>query len=41
MGMGLAIAQGIISQHQGLIECNSKPGNTVFSILIPLENSND
>jgi two-component system, NtrC family, nitrogen regulation sensor histidine kinase GlnL len=36
-GLGLAIAQSIINQHQGLIECNSRPGHTIFSILIPLE----
>jgi len=33
----LSIAQSIISQHQGLIECESAPGNTVFSILLPME----
>lgn len=37
MGMGLAIAQSLINQHRGLIECQSKPGETVFSILLPLE----
>jgi two-component system nitrogen regulation sensor histidine kinase GlnL len=36
-GLGLAITQNIISQHQGLIECESHPGNTVFSIFLPLE----
>jgi two-component system nitrogen regulation sensor histidine kinase GlnL len=36
-GLGLSIAQSIISQHQGLIECESVPGNTVFSILLPME----
>ncbi|SDU31365.1 two-component system, NtrC family, nitrogen regulation sensor histidine kinase GlnL [Pseudomonas pohangensis] len=36
-GLGLAIAQNIISQHQGLIECESQPGNTVFSLYLPLE----
>ena len=36
-GLGLSIAQSIISQHQGLIECESAPGNTVFSILLPME----
>ena len=35
--LGLAIAQNIISQHQGLIECESHPGHTVFSLFLPLE----
>ena len=36
-GLGLSIAQSLINRHQGLIECNSKPGETVFTILLPLE----
>lgn len=36
-GLGLAITQNIISQHQGLIECESHPGHTSFSIFLPLE----
>jgi len=36
-GLGLAIAQSLIQQHGGLIECTSRPGRTVFSILLPLE----
>ncbi|MHC6227832.1 nitrogen regulation protein NR(II) [Pseudomonas sp. X10] len=36
-GLGLAITQNIISQHQGLIECDSHPGHTNFSIFLPLE----
>lgn len=35
-GLGLSIAQTIVGQHGGLIECQSQPGQTVFSILIPL-----
>ena len=38
-GLGLSIAQSLINQHNGLIECESKPGNTIFSIYLPLENS--
>jgi two-component system nitrogen regulation sensor histidine kinase GlnL len=37
-GLGLSIAQALISRHQGLIECSSQPGETVFTILLPLEN---
>jgi two-component system nitrogen regulation sensor histidine kinase GlnL len=36
-GLGLAIAQSIANQHHGLIECHSRPGQTSFSLLIPLE----
>ncbi len=38
-GLGLSIAQNLINQHHGLIECTSKPGETVFSIVLPLEPS--
>jgi two-component system nitrogen regulation sensor histidine kinase GlnL len=37
MGLGLAIAQDIVSQHHGLIECESRPGHTRFSVLLPME----
>jgi len=36
-GLGLPIAQSIIQQHGGLIECDSRPGRTVFRILIPFD----
>ena len=36
-GLGLSIAQSIINQHQGLIECQTKPGETKFHLFIPLE----
>ncbi|MGZ4995810.1 MAG: nitrogen regulation protein NR(II), partial [Methylobacter sp.] len=35
-GLGLSIAQALINQHNGLIECTSEPGNTVFSIFLPI-----
>jgi len=40
-GLGLSIAQGILHQHQGLIECDSVPGHTEFRLLIPLETRHD
>ncbi|MFT5560681.1 MAG: two-component system nitrogen regulation sensor histidine kinase GlnL [Litorivivens sp.] len=36
-GLGLSVAQSIVHQHQGRIEFESRPGNTVFSIFLPLE----
>lgn len=37
MGLGLSIAQSLINQHKGLIECKSKPGETVFTVYLPVE----
>jgi len=39
-GLGLSISQSILHQHQGLIQCSSQPGETVFSLFIPLEPAN-
>jgi len=36
-GLGLSIAQNLIHQHKGMIECTSRPGETLFRILLPLE----
>lgn len=38
-GLGLSLAQNLISSHQGMIDCHSVPGNTVFSIILPIENN--
>lgn len=35
-GLGLSIAQNIVNQHGGLIECTSRPGETIFTLLLPL-----
>ncbi len=40
-GLGLSIAQDIIHQYLGLIECDSYPGRTLFSIYLPLEKTHD
>jgi two-component system, NtrC family, nitrogen regulation sensor histidine kinase GlnL len=37
-GFGLSIAQALINQHNGLVECSSEAGETVFSVYLPLEN---
>ncbi len=36
-GLGLPAAQELISRHGGLIEFESRPGRTVFQVLIPLD----
>ncbi|MCK8515270.1 nitrogen regulation protein NR(II) [Methylonatrum kenyense] len=38
-GLGLSIAQTLIHQHGGLIECWSEPGQTLFTIWLPLEST--
>lgn len=35
-GLGLAITQTIIAQHGGIIECDSRPGHTCFSVFLPV-----
>jgi two-component system nitrogen regulation sensor histidine kinase GlnL len=35
-GLGLPIAQALIKRHGGLIECVSRPGETRFTLLLPL-----
>ncbi len=40
-GLGLPIAQSIINQYNGIIECTSNPGHTIFSIYLPVGNIND
>ncbi|MGB5130979.1 MAG: nitrogen regulation protein NR(II), partial [Steroidobacteraceae bacterium] len=36
-GLGLAVAQDIATRHGGIIEFDSRPGRTVFSLLLPME----
>ena len=36
-GLGLAVAQDLVTRHGGLIEFESQPGRTVFRLLLPLE----
>ena len=35
-GLGLTLAQSFIQQHQGTVECESRPGETRFTIRMPL-----
>jgi two-component system nitrogen regulation sensor histidine kinase GlnL len=41
VGLGLSIAQTLVSQHGGLIEWRSEPGKTVFSVILPMEQDDD
>jgi len=36
-GLGLGIAQDLVSRHGGLIEFNSAPGRTIFVIFLPMD----
>ena len=40
-GLGLSIAQSLVQQHNGLIEFTSRPGKTVFTILLPINLHNE
>ena len=35
-GLGLSISQALIQQHDGVIECQSEPGHTVFTVVLPI-----
>ena len=36
-GLGLTIAQNFVQHHHGTIDCVSQPGDTVFTIRLPVE----
>ncbi len=38
-GLGLSLAQNLIGQHHGIIEFESAVGNTCFSVLLPVRES--
>ena len=38
-GLGLSVAQEMVARHRGVIEFESRPGRTLFSILLPLEDA--
>lgn len=35
-GLGLTLAQSFVQQHQGTVECETRPGYTCFTIRMPL-----
>ena len=38
-GLGLPVAQDLLSRHGGLIEFDSRPGQTTFFLRLPLHSS--
>jgi len=40
-GLGLAVAQDLVTRHGGLIEFESRSGHTVFTLLLPFEEGTD
>jgi two-component system nitrogen regulation sensor histidine kinase GlnL len=35
-GLGLSLVQTYVTWHQGTVECESKPGRTVFRVMLPI-----
>ena len=40
-GLGLALAQQVAREHRGSLAYRSRPGHTVFTLLLPLASSDD
>ena len=38
-GLGLSLSQMILTRHGGVIQASSQPGNTCFTLLLPMDNS--
>ncbi|MDM8545850.1 nitrogen regulation protein NR(II) [Candidatus Venteria ishoeyi] len=36
-GLGLSIVQNLIHRNNGMIQCRSEPGETVFTVFLPIE----
>ena len=40
-GLGLTLAQSFVNQHRGVISCESVPGETTFTILLPVDEKDE
>ena len=40
-GLGLTLAQTFVSQHHGTIELDSEPGRTCFTLLLPIDETDN
>lgn len=40
-GLGLSIAQSVVASHAGTLSCESSPGNTCFTIYLPMETQHE
>jgi two-component system nitrogen regulation sensor histidine kinase GlnL len=40
-GLGLTLAQNFIQQHHGVIEVDSRPGRTCFTVMLPLHDNSE
>jgi two-component system nitrogen regulation sensor histidine kinase GlnL len=40
-GLGLALAQQVAREHRGALSYRSRPGHTVFTLLLPLQEASD
>ena len=38
-GLGLTLAQSLVQRHDGAIHVDSRPGQTCFSIYLPIKGS--
>lgn len=38
-GLGLAVSQSLVAQNRGALECESRPGRTVFTLQFPIPES--
>ena len=38
-GLGLALAQQVVREHRGSLAYRSRPGHTVFTLLLPIESA--
>ena len=37
LGLGLSISRQIVEEHHGTIDVESRPGHTVFTVVLPVE----